>query len=327
MDLINDLRELALASRLKRLSDLLMRDVAAIYEDLDVDFMPRWFPVFQALGDGSARGVTETAQMLGLTHPAVNQVVTDLVKHGHVERRRDPADERRILLSLTDKGRETHRVLTPVWEEIRRCSADLLADAGCDLLGDLAAVERAFGQRSMGDRVRERLDMPRDRAVRIADYRPAYKKHFASLNREWLEEHFSVEDHDRRLLDDPNRMVLRKGGAILFALHRDDVVGTCALLSRGAGVFELTKMAVTSSHRGMGIGRQLAEAVLEKARELGARTVVLATSPELKAALNLYTTLGFRQVESGPADWEEYERCSISMQLDLVQGVGAVAPD
>lgn len=46
------------------------------------------------------------------------------------------------------------------------------------------------------------------------------------------------------------------GGAILFALLGDAVVGTCALKQEGEGVFELTKMAVDESHQGLGIGRR-----------------------------------------------------------------------
>ncbi len=44
MDLINELEELALASRLRRLSDRLMRDVSGIYDDLEVDFKRAGFP-------------------------------------------------------------------------------------------------------------------------------------------------------------------------------------------------------------------------------------------------------------------------------------------
>ena len=44
-DIIAELGELAFASRLKRLSDRLMRDVSRIYQQMDVDFEARWFSV------------------------------------------------------------------------------------------------------------------------------------------------------------------------------------------------------------------------------------------------------------------------------------------
>ena len=49
IDLIRKLGPLAFASRLKRLSERLMKDVALVYKDLNVDFQPRWFPVLYLL--------------------------------------------------------------------------------------------------------------------------------------------------------------------------------------------------------------------------------------------------------------------------------------
>ena len=75
MDILAELGELALASRMKRLSEALMKDAAGLYADLGVDFHPRWFPIFHALGRRSPLAIGEMAQGLGLTHPAISQVV------------------------------------------------------------------------------------------------------------------------------------------------------------------------------------------------------------------------------------------------------------
>jgi len=41
----------------------------------------------------------------------------------------------------------------------------------------------------------------------------------------------------------------------MFSLvHEDKVVGVCALLNNGNGVFELARMAVSPSHQGQGFG-------------------------------------------------------------------------
>jgi hypothetical protein len=49
MDVFNHLGELALGSRLKRLSDQIMRDGGKIYKDNAIDFEPRWFPIFYVI--------------------------------------------------------------------------------------------------------------------------------------------------------------------------------------------------------------------------------------------------------------------------------------
>ncbi len=128
--------------------------------------------------------------------------------------------------------------------EIRQANGDLLAEAGIDLLDDLARLEAALAADSMADRVRRRLGLPTADPVRIEGYRPAYKRHFRQLNELWLDELFSVEDGDRRLLDDPAGRIVRRGGAVFFALVDDEVAGTCALLRHRDQTWELAKMAV-----------------------------------------------------------------------------------
>ncbi|BBO67670.1 hypothetical protein DSCA_16000 [Desulfosarcina alkanivorans] len=78
------------------------------------------------------------------------------------------------------------------------------------------------------------------------------------LNRDWLD-HFSLrEAADDRHLDAPRESIIARNGQIVFAVEGDDVLGTCAAIPHGNGVFEMAKLAVAPSARGKGIGRQLA---------------------------------------------------------------------
>ncbi len=315
-NLIDQLEELALASRMRRLSERLMKDVAQIYAEQDVEFKPRWFPVLYCLHDRGSMSVTGLAEALDLTHAAINQIVGEMGRHRLVNQRRDRRDERRRLASLSAAGRRLVPALEPIWDGVRRANAELVVDSGGDLLGCLAAVERQLAEASMYDRVRRYVDGPQP-VPEILDYRPAYKKHFAALNRAWLEECFEVEDDDARLLADPNRLIIRKGGRILFLRLRDEIVGTCALLRRDADQIELAKMVIRTDRRGQGLGRILARAAIDRAREMGARRVVLATSPQLEAAGALYAELGFRREEELPAWAVGYKRPTVVLFLDL----------
>lgn len=317
MDLINTLEELALASRLKRLSDRLMKDMAEIYREANADFRPRWFTVFMALDRKDDQTHTDIARQLGISHTAVNKIVTDMGNHGLVEKKKDSVDERRLLVSLTSKGRNTRRELDKLWKGVKRANAELLTEAGVDLLGDIRKVEEVLDRRGMGNRMRRWVGLPEKAQVQIVNYRPAYKKHFAALNYQWLEEDFAIEDIDRRMLEDPNGTILRRGGAILFARHDEEIVGTCALMPHKDGNVELVKMAVTPSFRGRGIGRLLTMHAIDRAKALGVRRLVLATSPRLLVANVLYKSLGFRVTEEGPAEETDFDRHSISMELKL----------
>ena len=317
MDLMTELGELALASRLRRLGDRLSRDAVLIYEEMGIGFDPRWFTLFFALSRRSPQSPGELAEQLGVTHTAVIQIAAQMEKHGLLEGRRDSKDERRRLLLLSRAGRRRLARLSPVWEQIRGASAELLGEAGSSLLADLAAVERSLDEKPMAERVRTRLFLPPGGSIEIVDYRPAYKKHFRSLNEAWLREHFSVEAEDEALLGDPNRRILKRGGAILFALAGDRVAGTCALLRHGEGLFELGKLAVAGDLRRRGIGAALLDAGLARAAELGAPALYLHTSDKLKAANALYRRAGFRRVSLSPLPPHNYGRSTITMRRVL----------
>jgi DNA-binding MarR family transcriptional regulator/N-acetylglutamate synthase-like GNAT family acetyltransferase len=320
MDFIADLKELALATRLKRLSARLMKDVSRVYRDLGIDFKANWFSILYALGQESPMSVTELAKTLGLSHPAINQVAAQLIARGLVTQGKDQSDERKRLLHLSPMGRMVIKKLEPVWNDIRLANRALLRESCVDLLGDLTRVEAALDETSMLNRVNKRLGLPTTPRIRIVDYRPAYKKHFIALNIEWLEKYFTVEETDIRILSNPNHKILKKGGTILFALLNGKVVGTCALIRHGDNMMELAKMGVTPEAQGQGVGRALAEATIRRARKMGATEIYLHTSPVLKRACRLYRKLGFRKIKGSRApgdDARRYRRCSITMVLKL----------
>jgi ribosomal protein S18 acetylase RimI-like enzyme len=319
MDTLAQLQELALATRLKRMSDRLLKDVSQIYLELGIDFKGRWFALLFALGQKSPQSVTELAQFLRLSHPAINQIAGQMIRRGLLRQVKDRQDDRKRLLRLSAKGRRLKKRLDPILKEIRIANRELLREAKVDLLSDLARVEAALDERSMAQRVRERLGLRSSPSLQMADYRPAYKKHFRALNEDWLREYFSIEDSDVRLLGDPNGKIIKKGGVILFALLDGEVVGTCALVKHPTGAYELTKMAVAESARRQGVGKALAHAVIMRANKLGVREIYLQTSEKLVAACKLYRKLGFRRIKRGPFPADRYCRCSITMRLDLAK--------
>lgn len=317
MDVIAELGELALASRLKRLSELLMKEASELYEELGVDFQARWFALFHALDRQGPMSVTELAEALGLSHPAIGKIAEQLIRRRLVQQYTDPLDERRRLLTLTGHGRKLRTQLAPVWSEIRGAARDLLAQAGVDLLSDVQKVEAAFSERTVMDRVRDRLNLPPRTRLEIVDYRPAYKKHFKSLNEEWLVRQFAVEDGDAKVLNDPNRQILKKGGHILFALLDGEVVGTCALLRHAESWYELSKMAVTPYARDRGAEAALVRAAMERAAMSGADWLYLQTNPRLREAGKPYRRLGFRVVKRGPLPPDICGRHSVVMRCSL----------
>jgi len=327
-DIFAELGEFALASRLRRLSEMMMAEGEELYRDLGVAFRPRWFPAFYALSKRSPLAVGELAAALGVSHTAVAKIAGEMLHAGLVRVvRNGRGDKRRSLYALTPLGKRTLRRLRPVWREIGKAVKETLAEAGVDLLPDIERFERAFARRSVVDRAREPLRLEPRRRLAIVDYRPAFKKHFRSLNEEWLLGHFTVEKEDEAVLADPMGRVIRTGGCVLFALWDGEVAGTCAVMKHPGGQLELCKMAVRPDLRRRGIGGALVVSAIGRARSMGARELLLRTSPELADAIRLYRRAGFKRIARDPLGCCKMCRASFTMRIDLVRGPRRAAFD
>lgn len=316
-DTIKELGALAFASRLKRLSDRLARDISRVYEEHQVQFEARWFPVAFLLSQKSPLSVTEIADRLQFTHPAVNQIAGQMERHGMLASMRDRNDDRRRLLSLTKRGQQTVRQLQPVWAVIKRCTTDLLESVDEGFLRAIQQIEASLDQRDMYARVTEQLYPEKRAVVEIVDFKPRWADKFRELNEEWLKEFFSIEAVDKVVLENPEREIIKHGGAVLFARTNADIVGTVALIRHSDAIYELAKMAVSGSFRKRGIGARLLEAAIHRAKIAGATQLVLGTSVQLKAANLLYRKFGFRRLSARPQWASKYERETVYMRLKL----------
>ncbi|HEU5442632.1 MAG TPA: helix-turn-helix domain-containing GNAT family N-acetyltransferase [Steroidobacteraceae bacterium] len=306
MTSLHDYGSLLLGSRLRKVSEALYAGVDEVYRSAGVELPSRCFPILFLLRDHGSLGISELAQKLGQTHPAVSQMSRKLLRHRLVKESPDPGDDRRRLLSLSPRARSVMTRLEPVWKAIVAAVADLESEH--PLSQHLTAVDRALEARGFAARIRSRLEEPN--ALEIIPFERRYAADFKRLNIEWLEKYFRVEPIDEEVLSHPAR-ILREGGAILLARYRGAIVGTCALLNAGDARFELAKMAVTAGHQGLGIGRKLIEAAIAEYVSRGARELFLESNSKLTPAITLYESAGFVHAPR-PAP-SHYERSDVYM--------------
>lgn len=150
--------------------------------------------------------------------------------------------------------------------------------------------------------------------IEIIEYETALQPYYEQLNIDWLQEFFVVEEADKWMLENPKEAILNDGGYILFAKRAGEIVGTVALKFTEPGVYELAKMTVAKTARGLGLGRILCEAAINKAKELSASKVILYTNSKLQDAIHIYKKLGF---EKTAVDKLEFVRIDTMMQLTL----------
>ena len=306
MTSLHDYGSLLLGSRLRKVSEALYGGVDEVYRSAGVDLPSRCFPILFLLRDHGSLGISELAQKLGQTHPAVSQMSRKLLLHRLVRESPDPKDDRRRLLALSARGRSVMQRLEPVWKAIVAAVADLEADH--PLSQHLTAIDRALETRGFAARIRSRLEDAS--AVEVIPFERRYAADFKRLNVEWLEKFFRVEPIDEEVLSRPLR-ILRNGGAIFLARYRGAIVGTCSLLNAGDGRFELSKMAVTGGHQGLGIGRKLLETAIAEYLCRGARELFLESNSKLTPAITLYESTGF--VHSPRPAPSHYERSDVYM--------------
>ncbi|MBE2226612.1 MAG: bifunctional helix-turn-helix transcriptional regulator/GNAT family N-acetyltransferase [Ignavibacteria bacterium] len=312
MEFIKQLGEVAFGTRLRLLTDRFMQDGAKIYQAQNIEFEPRWFTMFSLLSQKSPLSISEITTELGYTQPAVTQIANVLIKKGLVKVVKDRSDTRKKLLALSPKGLELLDELKPVWQGFEDAIKDVFKETGFDLMFVINKVENSLDDKDMFSRVSEKIKEKQIGSVELIMYSNEYKELFKTLNYEWLEKYFNVEPEDEKLLNNPQEEIIEKGGEIIFAKYKNEIVGTAALISASGGEYELAKMAVTHKAQGRQIGKKLAEEIIRLAKQKKADVLFLETNVKLNAAMRLYKKLGFVLTENHNS---KYERSTIKMEM------------
>ena len=107
------------------------------------------------------------------------------------------------------------------------------------------------------------------------------------------------QQFDQELLELPGEYAPPRG-ALFLALADGEVAGCCALRPLDNADYpnaaEMKRLYVRPRFRGTGLGRTLAEAALDAARQGGYACVLLDTLDEMESARALYEDLGFEEI-------------------------------
>lgn len=145
----------------------------------------------------------------------------------------------------------------------------------------------------------------------VIPYNSDLKEYIKTLNFEWLQRYFKIEPKDFLVLSDPQGEIIDKGGFIFYAKLNDEIVGTVSLLKIEDNVFELSKMAVSDSVQGKGVGTIMLKHIEIIANEKKIKKLILYSNKKLGSALHLYRKFGFIEVS---LEQGAYERADIKME-------------
>jgi DNA-binding MarR family transcriptional regulator/GNAT superfamily N-acetyltransferase len=303
-------KELALGSRLKRLSDSFMKDGKRIYKNLYIDFEPSLMPVFKTIYEEKEVSIGEITKRLDISQPAVTQFVNNLIKRKLLKVIPDKKDRRKKKVALTKKGFTTIEKLQPVWIIFENQLKDITTNEHTNFLEHIRLIEKKQREYSIYNRVMDNLKQN----IEIISYDDKYATHFYELNVEWLKKYFYVEPYDEKVLSNPKKYILDPGGFIFFAKYNNEIVGVISLINQKT-FFELSKMAVSPKYQGLKIGQQLMDFSIRFARNQQWKSITLYSHRSLVPAINLYKKMGFLEIPV--EENSHYERADIKMILEL----------
>lgn len=314
MNFFNNVGKMALGSRLRMLTAQVTEDAANIYKLYNVDLKPNWFPVFYVLAENDEKTISEIATEIGHSQPSVSNIIREMSKKDIVIEKKDTIDGRKNVVSLSEFGKELTEKIKHQYTDVNAAIETVLNETTNDLWKAIEEWEYSLKQKSLLQRVKEQRKIREKENVKIVDFEDHYHAAFKALNVEWISTFFKMEEADFKALDNPKEYILGKGGHIFVALYNGAPVGVCALIKMNHPKydFELAKMAVSPQAQGLNIGWILGQSIIEKAQNLGAKSLYLESNTVLKPAIGLYQKLGFKKVvgEATP-----YERCNIQMEL------------
>ncbi|SFZ91731.1 Predicted N-acyltransferase, GNAT family [Flaviramulus basaltis] len=315
MDALRGFGELGLGSRLKRVSEFVMKETQIVYDHFNIDFDPYLFPIFKIISNKDGVTNSEIQNSLQFSQPAITQALNKLNNKGLIIYKTDKEDKRKKIIYLSNKGQITLETLKPLWINIDKVIKEYTLESSSSLIEHLNALENKLNKKSFSKTIIDNIKMEVVQEIKIINYKNEYAKDFYKLNVEWLKTFFVVEPYDEEVLSKPETYIVNKGGHIFFAKLNNEIVGTVALMPIGnEGLFELTKMAVSPNHRGFKIGQKLMQYCIDFAKnEMKLPKLILYSNTKLENAIYIYRKYGFIEIpiqENSP-----YKRSDIKMEL------------
>lgn len=231
------------------------------------------------------RDLRELRARLGLDSGYLSRLLRSLERKRLVALRTSSSDRRVRTAELTRAGLAERDVLDRHSDDLARSLLEPLAEPGrARLVAAMAEVERLLAAA----------------LVQISVTDPAHADARACLD--------AYAAELARLFDegfDPGRSISANApelrppaGLFLVARLRGDAVGCGALKLHGSAPAEVKRMWVSESARGLGLGRRLLAELEGHATANGVRSLRLETNRNLTAAISLYRSAGYVEVEA-----------------------------
>ncbi|MDA3955071.1 MAG: MarR family transcriptional regulator [Bacteroidales bacterium] len=153
-DFLKELGHIGFTARIKRISDKLIYSAREHYRTLNLNVEPNWHVLFLLLKKEKQLTVTEIANQLQFSHPAVIKIVNKMKEKGYVVSYTDSKDNRKQFIQLSKKAiKELPRFETE-WLNIQTVLEKIVDD---DFLKNLNQLEKKLNDKSFVERYKEQI--------------------------------------------------------------------------------------------------------------------------------------------------------------------------
>ncbi len=144
-----------LGTQLRHLIELLDGAPGSAYDELGLDYRPRYTPVMRSLIAMGSCTLGEIAQAAYITQPAATQTVGLMLKAGLITVEAGVPDGRQKVVRLSEKGQALVPGLQLCWQTTELAASTLEAELPMPLMVALEAAIAALEQKSFGARLHE----------------------------------------------------------------------------------------------------------------------------------------------------------------------------
>lgn len=146
-----------LGTKLRHLITRLDGDVQYIYDELDLSFRPRFYPVVRFLLQGGPQNVNAIAEKVGVSQPAMTQTLGEMKKL-RLTGTKPGVDRRLQIICLTAKGQALAETLEPIWGAVHRAASRLESELSVKLGEVVDQALAALDQQPFHHRIRAELE-------------------------------------------------------------------------------------------------------------------------------------------------------------------------
>lgn len=291
----NRVGELIVGTRLKRISDKFLTDVANIYKKLHIPFEVSWFPIFFLLNEKGKLSVTEIAKELEITHSAVSQMIAVLDKRGMIKFIDDKDDKRRRFICFTAKGKQLMSTLPPIWEAMQHCMQGIFSEGinSAHILSALNEIEESLSKESLTSRVVKEVEKGGLSDVEIIDYDDSCYKCYKDFALKWLIDKNDIDIEGVDFINNPHKAVHEQNTTILMARESTDCVGVIVYRKINKNEIKIIFFVIDDKWKSKQMGKKLLNEMLNRASKIKIDRISITFSRTNSELIKILKDAGF----------------------------------